>query len=195
MNVYALVSGSLILGIGYATFTASGGQTVANLGNVALPSAPNFLLNYQYNVSSNSIALRSTPLTQQQYQDASFYASATLAEAQTYACAALLANMNQFILYQPNGAIRYDQDFTNSVFIFLQVHAPNGLTTAPIPDLFTWENAVRTFYFTTEAAIMACTTVAEVQAIDVSVANFEAQFGASGSVSADPSITTQVLSS
>jgi hypothetical protein len=115
----------------------------------------------------------------------------TLAQVQASSLAALLANMNYFIANLPNGGIRYDQDFTNSVFIFA---LNKGIATAPIPALMAWQTAVRTFYFTTQAAIQACTTVAAVQAINISVAQFESLFGTAGTQSPDPGITTQQLS-
>ncbi len=68
MDVYALVSGSLLLGIGYSQFTAAAGQTVVNLGSIDIPQDPNILLDYQYNSATNTISLYATPLTQDQYQ-------------------------------------------------------------------------------------------------------------------------------
>jgi hypothetical protein len=116
-----------------------------------------------------------------------------LSEAQEQATAALLTNMNQFITYLPNGSIRYDQNFINSFLIWLQTKGTAGLTTPPAPALLAWQTAVKTFYFTTVAAIQAATTVAAVQAINISIAYFESQFGVSGTVGPDPNISTASL--
>jgi len=94
MDINVLVSGSLILAIGPSGFSAASGQAVANLGAIAIPNDPNLVLDYQYNPAANTISLRTVPLTQQQYQDAVFYSSATLSAAQGYACAELLTNVN-----------------------------------------------------------------------------------------------------
>jgi hypothetical protein len=115
-----------------------------------------------------------------------------LGTVRSEALAQLLTNMNQFILYQPNGAIRYDQDFTNSVFIFL--FSGNTIQTPPIPSLMTWQLAVRAYYFQTVQSIASAATVDAVQAIDVSIESFESKYGQSGTVSPDPGITTQQLS-
>jgi hypothetical protein len=111
----------------------------------------------------------------------------TLAQAQAQAQAALLANMNCFILYHPDGTIRYDQNFVNSSLAFGIL---KGVSTPPLPALLTWQTAVKTYYLTQQAAINAAATVAAVQAVDVSLDGFEAKYGVSGSVAADPNITT-----
>ncbi len=117
-------------------------------------------------------------------------AEPTLAEAQASAQAQLLANMNQFTTKKPDGSVRYDQNFINDTLIFALT---NGVTTAPLPALLSWQKAVKSYYLSQQAAINAATTVSEAQAVDVSVAGFESKYGASGTVSADPGITTAEL--
>ena len=190
MDINVLVSGSLILAIGPSGFSAASGQAVANLGAIAIPNDPNLVLDYQYNPAANTISLRTVPLTQQQYQDAVFYSSATLSAAQGYACAELLTNMNTFIAVEPNGTPRYDQDF---MFLALNFEIQKGMTTAPIPAFQAWETALQSAYQAQVMAIMECATVAAVQAIDTSVNYFETRYGVSGTVSADPNITVAQL--
>jgi hypothetical protein len=117
----------------------------------------------------------------------------TLEESQTTAQAQLLTNMNEFILHKPDGSIRYDQNFINSALMFALSSGAGALTVAPMPALLGWQNAVRSYYFQTIAGIKAATAVAQVQAIDVSVAKFEALFGENGTQSKDPAITTEQL--
>jgi hypothetical protein len=120
------------------------------------------------------------------------YSTATLEEAKTYAAGILLKNMNQFIEVESDGTIRYDANFKFSALVF---GLKKGLSAAPGPTLLTWMGAVATEYFTIDAQIKACTTVADIQAIDISVAGFEAKFGKSGTMLADPGITTEQLMS
>ncbi len=114
----------------------------------------------------------------------------TLAQAQTTALASLLASMNTFLTTKPDGSVRYDQNFINDTLIFALT---NGVTTAPLPALLSWQKAVKSYYLSQQAAINAATTVSEAQAVDVSVAGFESKYGASGTVSTDPGITTAEL--
>lgn len=114
----------------------------------------------------------------------------TLSDAQISACNSLMTSLDQFVLYLPSGMPRYSVNFNFSTTMFA---IKNGLTTAPIPALTAWMAAVQTAYATQEAAIMACTTVAEVEAIDTSVEWFETRYGVSGTVSADPNVTLKDL--
>ncbi len=114
----------------------------------------------------------------------------TLAQAQASALASLLASMNTFLATKSDGSVRYDQNFINDTLIFALT---NGVTTAPLPALQTWQKAVKSYYLSQQAAINAATTVSEVQAVDTSIAGFESKYGASGTVSADPGITTAQL--
>lgn len=116
----------------------------------------------------------------------------TLEQVKASASKQLLANMNAFIATEPDGSVRYDQNFINTS---LQYAIAHGMAQDPLPALNAWRQAIGAFYFETHAAIAAAATIAEVQAIDISVAGFEAKFGVSGTVSADPNITTQQLMS
>ena len=190
----AVVLNDLIIGFvafGNPVLPSGTGETVVDLGNISV--TPDMALTYSYDSATNTLVQRSVPLTPQQHDDACFYAGASLADAQAYACSQLLANMNSFILYTPTGTIRYDQDFVNSVVTFILTHQPNGLTTAPIPALLAWQQAVASNYFTLKTQIMACTTTAAILAIDISVVGFEAKYGTAGTVTPDPGITTQQL--
>jgi hypothetical protein len=117
-------------------------------------------------------------------------AAPTLAQAQASAQAQLLANMNQFTATKPDGSVRYDQNFINSSLIYA---LSKGITAAPLPALLSWQTAVKTYYLTQQAAINAATTIAEVDAVDVSLTGFEAKYGTAGTVTPDPNITTAEL--
>ena len=187
----ALVAGSLILGFLRGVKPDSvwpPGQSLVDLGNVEV--AIEMQLTHQYDASTSTLTPRVTALTQQQYEDACFYASSTLAEAQSYASATLLNNVDQFTMYYPDGGVRYDTNFKFAALIF---GMEAGINAPPAPTLLGWMKAVQVYYFTVKAQIMACTMVAEVQAIDISVAGFEAKYGIGGSVLADPNIATAQL--
>lgn len=102
----------------------------------------------------------------------------------------LLTNMNTFVSKEPDGTVRYDINFQISA---LQYAIAHSLTTPPLPALNAWRQAVATEYFTVLQNINLATTIDAVQMIDISVNNFETKFGVSGSISADPNITTQQL--
>ena len=114
----------------------------------------------------------------------------SLADAQTAACNTLINNFNHFIEYCPDGGIRYDINMKLEAIIF---GLESGITAGPLPTFFIWMKAVRAAYYTAKAQIMACTTVAEVDAIDTSVAWFESRYGISGTVAADPNVTAAQL--
>lgn len=120
-----------------------------------------------------------------------FWVTATLEEAQDYAAGKLLANMNSFREYKPDGSTRYDQNFE---IVALGYAIKHGMAADPTPALDAWKLALGTFYGETMTAIKACTSVAEIQLIDISIASFESKFGVAGTVSPDPNIaTTQLL--
>jgi hypothetical protein len=114
----------------------------------------------------------------------------TLADAQVAACNALMTNLDQFTLYLPSGMPRYSVNFNFSAVLYAM---KNGATATPITSLSAWMAAVQAAYISQETAIMACTDVAEVAGVDISVAWFEARYGVSGTVVPDPNITLRDL--
>lgn len=110
----------------------------------------------------------------------------TLTDAQTAACNALTANLENFVRYLPSGMPRYSTLFNFSALMGVVQAGSLGTSMA---RLSTWYAAIQTAYVTQQSAIMVCTTVEEISEIDVSVAWFEARYGVEGTVSPDPNIT------
>ena len=93
-----VLSDGTIVAIGYCDFGAQlkTGQSQVNLGPVMIPE--NSVLKYM--VKSGALVPRQAPLTQQQYQDAVFYSSASLPAAKAHAAAALRAGMKKLYALQ-----------------------------------------------------------------------------------------------
>jgi hypothetical protein len=118
------------------------GQTLVDLGNISIDPSPDMHYIYQYNASSNTISLRTTPLTQTAYEamlttDPSTWAAIIAADAvQTQYSAALSAGCQIVSTSTPaiNGTYMLDQNsfiltMGEQSYILLKGTFTNGQTT------------------------------------------------------------------
>lgn len=117
-----------------------------------------------------------------------------LVSAKGKSLGALLGTINRFITEKPDGQARYDNNLKlNLMKASMSALAAGQTTPEPVAKVDAWIEAVQTQYFTLKASIEAATTMAELEAIDLSYAALEAAYGVAGTVLADPDIYTRNL--
>jgi len=117
-----------------------------------------------------------------------------LAEAQHAKQGVLLATVNNFIATKPDGTTRYDTNLKLNVMTAgIQAALAGQPKPSPVTAVEDWIAAVQAAYFDRKAALAAATTLAELEAVDISYQWFEKRYGTGGNVLADPDVYTKDL--
>jgi hypothetical protein len=117
-----------------------------------------------------------------------------LAEAKVAKEADLLKVINRFIAEKPDSQPRYDTNLMlNLLKVNMQAMAAGQASPAAAQAADSWIEAVQAKYFALLTAIKSAATMHDLEAVDISYATLEAEYGVSGSVLADPDIHTADL--
>ena len=118
----------------------------------------------------------------------------TLDQKKTAKTKQLYSNIKTFINTLPDGMPRYDDDLKLGLMNAIMTYALAG---QPIPENLTnaktWLTTVQGLFVTQKAAITNAADQAALDAINVSIANLESQYGKEGTVLADPGVSTADL--
>jgi len=106
----------------------------------------------------------------------------------------LYSNIKYFTNYLPDGMPRYDADLKMGIMnAIMEYTAADQPIPASITNAKTWLTTVQGLFVTQKAAITAAEDQAALDAINVSIANLESQYGKEGTVLADPGVSTADL--
>ena len=106
----------------------------------------------------------------------------------------LYSNIKYFTNYLPDGMPRYDADLKMGIMnAIMEYTAADQPIPASITNAKTWLTTVQGLFVTQKAAITAAEDQAALDAIDVTIANLESQYGREGTVLADPGVSTSDL--
>jgi hypothetical protein len=126
--------------------------------------------------------------------DAHISTAGELARAITAAKREWHTTLNQFIAYKPNGDFRYTGSFKeNALNAKIEAVRAGASVPALISTAEAWIQRVKQEYWTVKAQIEASATLRALAGIDISYEGLEAQFGVSGSVMADPDVSSKGL--
>lgn len=117
-----------------------------------------------------------------------------LAKAQHAKQGGLLATVNHFIATKPDGTARYDTNLKLNVMTAgINAVLAGNPKPDPVAAVEKWIAAVQSAYFERKGALEAATTLAELEAVDISYQWFEERYGVSGSEDPDPDVYTKDL--
>ena len=106
----------------------------------------------------------------------------------------LYSNIKYFTNYLPDGMPRYDADLKMGIMnAIMEYTAADQPIPASITNAKTWLTTVQGLFVTQKAAITNAADQAALDAINVSIANLESQYGKEGTVLADPGVSTADL--
>ena len=115
-----------------------------------------------------------------------------LAAAKEAAQGELLATVNRFIEAKPDGKARYDTNLKlNLLQAAMAAMAQGQSSPAPVVSVETWFAAVQQVYlYDRKQALADAADLTALEAVDISYEWFEARYGLTGTVLADPDVYT-----